>query len=109
MKSCFQDVPARFMIDVAMSPLMVVPPVIAVISRLAVGVALPVLRMAGGHVRVDRTGNDHGCGPDHDRVSVYNRLCVNGRRRKIADVHVKTRLADADGEAHIGCVCCGSS
>ena len=97
------------MIDVAVSLLMVVPPVMAVISRLAVVVPLPVFRMARGNVRVDRPGNDHGCGPHHDRMSVDDRLRVNDRRREIADVHVKTRLADADGEAHIGCVCCGSS
>ena len=97
------------MIDVAVSLLMVVPPVMAVIRRLAVVVPLPVFRMARGHVRIDRPGNDHGCGPDHDRTSVDDRLRVNDRRREIADVHVKARLADADGEAHIGCVCCSCS
>ena len=97
------------MIDVAVSPLMVVPPVIAIISRLAVGVALPVLRMARGHVRVDRPGNDHGCGPDHDRMSVNDRVRVYSRRRNIADVQIKARLADAYGHAHVGCVCCGCS
>jgi len=97
------------MIDAAVSPLMVVPPVIAIISRLAVWVALPVLRMAGGHVYVDRPGNDHGGGPDHDRMSVNDGVRVNDGRRSVADVHVKARLADADGEAHIGCACCGCS
>ncbi len=82
---------------------MVVPPVMRIISRVAMVVAAPVLRVAGGHVRVDRTGVNHGGGPDHDRVR------VNYRRREIADVHIKARLADADGEAHIGCACCGCS
>ena len=78
-----------------------------VISRMAVVVALPVLRMAGRHVHVDRTGDNHGGGPDHDRMSVNDGVRVNDGRRSVADVHVKARLADADGEAHIGCVCCG--
>ena len=97
------------MIDVAVSLLMVVPPVMAVISRLAVVVPLPVFRMARGHVRVDRTGDNHGGGPDHDRMSVDDRVRVNDGRRSVADVHVKAWLADADGEAHIGCACCGCS
>ena len=78
-----------------------------IISRVAVLVALPVLRMAGRHVYVDRPGNDNGGGPDHDRMSVNDGVRVNDGRRSVADVHVKTRLADADGEAHVGCVCCG--
>jgi len=88
---------------------MVVPPVMPVIYRVAVLVPLPVLRMAGGHVHVDRTGDNHGGGPDHDRMSVNDRVRVYGRRREIADVHVNARLADADGEAHIGRTCCGCS
>ena len=85
-------------------PLSVVPTVMTIINGVTVMVSLPVLHMAGGHVHVDRLINDAGWrGPDHDRVR------VNDGRRSVADVHVKARLADADGHAHIGCVCCGCS
>ena len=98
-------------------PLSVVPTVMTIINGVTVMVSLPVLRMAGRHVRVNRTGvnhgggpvNNHGRRPDHDRMSVDDRVRVNGRRREIADVQVKARLADADGHAHIGCICCGCS
>jgi len=79
---------------------MVVPPVMPVINGVIAAVPLPLLRVAGGHVHVDRPSNHHGRRPDHDGMR------VNDRRRKIADVQVKTRLADADGHAHIGSVCC---
>jgi hypothetical protein len=89
---------------------MVVPPVMPVINSMTVMVSLPVLRMAGGHVHVDRLINNAGWrGPDHDRMSIYNRVRVNDGRRSVADVHVKARLADADREAHIGCASCGCS
>ena len=67
-------------------------------------VSLPVLRVAGGHVRVDRTG---GTGGQRPRAPAGPRP---GARKltgggKIADVHVKARLADADREAHVGWAC----
>ena len=92
------------MIAAMVSPLTVVPTVMPIINGVTVVSSLPVLRMARGHVHVDRLINDAGWrGPDHDRV------CVNDRRREIANVQVKARLADADGHAHIGRVCCGCS
>lgn len=105
----FQEAPARLMIAAAVSPLTVVPTVMPIINGVTVMVSLPVLHVARRHVHVGRTGNNHGCGPHHDRMSVDDWVCVNDRRRKIADVQVKARLADADGHAHIGCVCCGCS
>jgi hypothetical protein len=63
----------------------VVPPVI-VINRVTVVRSLPVLHMTGRHVYIDRPGNNHGCGPDHDRMSVSDRVRVNDRRRNIANV-----------------------
>jgi hypothetical protein len=95
-------VSARLLIDAVVSLLMAVTPVMPIIIVVIVTVPLPVLHMAGGHVYVDRPGNDHGCGPAH------NRMRVNDRRREIADVQVKARLADAYGHAHVGCVCCVS-
>jgi hypothetical protein len=97
------------MIVAMVSPLTVVPTVLPIINGIAVMVPVPVFRRAWGHVIVDGPGNDHGCGPDHDRMSVNDRVRVYSRRRNIADVQIKARLADADGHAHIGCVCCGSS
>jgi hypothetical protein len=92
------------MIAAVVSPLTVVPTVMPIINGVTVVSSLPVLRMARGHVHVDRLINDAGWrGLDHDRV------CVNDRRREIANVQVKARLADADGHAHIGRVCCGCS
>ena len=91
------------MIAVMVSPLMVIPTVMPIINGMTVVRSLPLLHMAWGHVIVDGPGYDHGRGPDHDRMR------VNDRRREIADVQVKARLADADGHAHIGCVCCGCS
>jgi hypothetical protein len=61
--------------------LTVVPTVMTIINGMTVMVSLPVLHLAGGHVHVDRLINNAGWrGPDHDRMS------VNDRRRKIADV-----------------------
>jgi len=85
--------------------LTIVPPVMPVIDRLAVVAALPVLRMAGRHVRVDRPVN-HGSGPVNDhgsRVHRY-RLRVYNRRGKVPDgeLAIKPGLADADGDADVG-------
>jgi hypothetical protein len=80
-----------------------------IINGVAVMVPVPVFRMAGGHVIVDGPGYDYGRGPHHDRMSVNDRARVYGRRRNIADVQIKARLADTDGHAHIGCACCGCS
>jgi hypothetical protein len=60
--------------------LTVVPAVMPIINGMTVVRSLPLLHVTGGHVIVDGPGNDHGRGPDHDRVRVYD------RRREIADV-----------------------
>ena len=79
---------AMAMMAVAVSPLMVVPTVIPIITGVAVMVPVPVFRMAWGHVRVDGPGKDHGCGPgnNHGGRPNHDRVSVNDRRREIADV-----------------------
>lgn len=63
-------------------------------------VTLPMLHMAGRYVHIDRRGDNHRHRLDHDR------LRVNNRRREAPDVEaaIKSRLADADGDAYVGCL-----
>ena len=85
--------------------LTIVPPVMPVIDRLAMLVALPVFRMARRHVSVDRPVN-HGGGPvnDHGRRVHYDGLRVHNRRGKVPDgkLAIEPGLADADGDADVG-------
>jgi hypothetical protein len=50
-------------------------------------------------MNVNRPGNDHGRGPNHDRVG------INDRRLRIwakVNTAVKPRLGNTDGHAYIG-------
>jgi hypothetical protein len=55
--------------------------------------------MAGGHMNVNRPGNDHRRGTNHDRVGINNR-----RLRIWAKVNtaIETRLGNIDGHTYIG-------
>jgi len=81
-----------------------VPPVADEIDGMAarivsVAVTAPVFRMTGRDAHVDRLSNDDGCGPNHDRASVYDfRL----REASDIDTAVKPRLPDTDGDTDIG-------
>jgi hypothetical protein len=73
-----------------------VPTIMPVIDRV---ITMPVLHMAGGHMNINRPGNDHGRGPNHDRVG------INDRRLRIwakVNTAVKPRLGNTDGHAYIG-------
>jgi len=86
----------------------VVPSIFHEIDRVAAGVVFvavlaPVLRMAGGHVHVDRlVSHADGRGPNHDG-SCIDDLGMG----KAPDVNaaVETGLGYADRHADIGCLC----
>jgi hypothetical protein len=70
----------------------------------SVAVPAPVFRMTGRDAHVDRLSDDDRRRPNHDRSRVQDL-----RLWKASDVYaaIKARLADADGQAHIGGICRG--